>query len=478
MSELYNEDVLRFFKDSNLEEFLYLPTIGINKCNINLYTEHVHKQGELMFKILNKLKFEYAIFAGSSIGKVRTNEMMMWFDDYDIIVMNEHKDFFRDEIIPVLKRYGFRFWGWGTEKRGDEEGITFVSGKYFEDKAFRLDVFWSFIDENGKLRNVAGKGLYHKIGMDKDLVMPYKLQNFHGIENIPFFNDHISEVELTYGDVENECVIHTHNKHAKGIRTRYKHWNIATKDFEYLKQLSVNNMKALIPNYSEYKPEKNTMLLDEKYSSTIDVFTHISNEKIGIINCIDPGLFTKHAPNISFYFPGIQMNLFLSDIKKLEYVYLNYADNVFVKNDELATVLEELVYVNKPNIEVANVITFGTFDLFHTGHKNILRKCSQISDNVVVGVSSDKLNEEKNKIANDPLETRKANVEKAGNVHTVFTEDSLERKDDYIKEFGANLLVMGDDWKDEFNWVSCYVLYFRRTEGISSTELRNLYSGE
>ena len=476
VSELINNEVLEFFNDSNLDEFLYLPTIGINRCNINLYTEHIHKQSDLMFRILNKLNFEYALFAGSSIGEIRSNEMMIWFDDYDIIVMNEHKDLFRDEIIPVLKRYGFRFWGWGTETRGDEEGVTFVSGKYFKDKAFRLDIFWSYFDENEKLRNVARKGLYHKIGLEKDIVMPYKSQNFHGMEDIPFFNDHFSEVKSTYGDVEKECLIHTHNQHAKGIIARYENWEDAKKDFEYLKDTSINNMKRLIPNYMKYESENKTMFLDEEYSSTIDVFADISNGKIGILNCIDPHIFMKFAPDISFYFPSVQMNLFLSDIEKVEYIYLNYADNVFVKNDELASILEKLVYVNKPNIEVAKIITFGTFDLFHIGHENILRKCSEISDCVVVGVSSDRLNAEKNKIAHDPLEIRKANVLESGYVEVMFTEDSLEEKDHYVKEYDANILVMGDDWKDEFNWVSCNVLYFPRTEGISSSELRDSFS--
>ena len=473
MSRLINEDVMNFFNETDLNEFLYLPTVGINKSNINLYTEHIHIQSELIFKILNDLEFEYAVFAGSSIGKVRANKMLVWFDDYDIIVMNEHKVPFRDKVIPVLREYGFRFWGWGADRRADEEGLTFVSGKYFGDKAFRLDVFWSYFDEDEKLRNIDGKGLYHKKGIEKEIVVPFKFQKFHDIENIPFFNDYVSEVDRTYGDVQNECLIHTHNKNAKGIVVRYGHWEDARKDFEYLVKTSVENLKSLIPNFMEYEPGKGTMLLDEEYSSIIDVLSHISKEKIGIINCTNPKAFMEHAPNISFYFPEVQINLFLSDIRKIDYVFLNYCNNVFAKDDESASILRSLVYVKKPIIKVANIITFGTFDLFHIGHENILRRCCEISNRVIVGVSSDKLNEEKDKISYDSLEARKAKVEKFGNVSTAFTEDSLEEKDNYIKEYAANVLVMGDDWKDEFNWVSCNVLYFPRTEGISSTKLRN-----
>jgi glycerol-3-phosphate cytidylyltransferase len=59
-------------------------------------------------------------------------------------------------------------------------------------------------------------------------------------------------------------------------------------------------------------------------------------------------------------------------------------------------------------------------------------------------------------------------------VDEVFIEDSLELKDEYIKQHGADLLVMGDDWKDKFNWVSCDVLYLERTPNISTTLIKHI----
>lgn len=119
------------------------------------------------------------------------------------------------------------------------------------------------------------------------------------------------------------------------------------------------------------------------------------------------------------------------------------------------------------------VITFGTFDLFHIGHLRILERSKQEGDYLIVGVSSDELNEKKGKKAVFPISERVEIVKALKCVDEVFIEESLEKKDEYIKEFKADLLVMGDDWKDKFNWVSCPVKYLERTPHISTTYLKN-----
>lgn len=119
------------------------------------------------------------------------------------------------------------------------------------------------------------------------------------------------------------------------------------------------------------------------------------------------------------------------------------------------------------------VITFGTFDLFHIGHLRILERSKQEGDYLIVGVSSDELNEKKGKKAVFPLEERIQIVSSLKCVDEVFVENSLDLKDEYIKNHNADLLVMGDDWKDKFNWVSCPVKYLERTPNISTTYLKN-----
>ena len=120
------------------------------------------------------------------------------------------------------------------------------------------------------------------------------------------------------------------------------------------------------------------------------------------------------------------------------------------------------------------IINFGTFDLFQIGHLNILKRAKEQGDYLIVGISSDELNKKKGKMSVISLKDRMEIVKSITYVDEVFIEDSLELKDQYIKDYGADVLVMGDDWKDKFNWVSCDVLYLERTPNISSSLIKNI----
>ena len=118
------------------------------------------------------------------------------------------------------------------------------------------------------------------------------------------------------------------------------------------------------------------------------------------------------------------------------------------------------------------VITFGTFDLFHVGHVNILNRASELGNELIVGVSSDKLNFKKKQ--RYPIYNQNDRMKIINNlkcVSHVFLEESLEKKVEYIKEFGCDILVMGDDWEGKFDDMPCKVLYLPRTEHISSTDI-------
>jgi glycerol-3-phosphate cytidylyltransferase len=122
------------------------------------------------------------------------------------------------------------------------------------------------------------------------------------------------------------------------------------------------------------------------------------------------------------------------------------------------------------------VITFGTYDLLHVGHVNILQRAAQYGDTLVVGVSSDRLNFEKK--AKYPVynETDRVKIIKSLRcVGEVFVEDSLELKRQYILDHGADILIMGDDWEGKFDHLGdiCKVIYLPRTEGISSTSVKS-----
>jgi glycerol-3-phosphate cytidylyltransferase len=120
------------------------------------------------------------------------------------------------------------------------------------------------------------------------------------------------------------------------------------------------------------------------------------------------------------------------------------------------------------------VITFGTFDVLHIGHVRILERSRALGDRLVVGVSSDALNAKKK--GRQPVypETERMEIVRAIRcVDEVFLEEALELKGDYIRAHGADILVMGDDWRGKFDEYRslCEVVYLSRTEGISTTSL-------
>lgn len=120
------------------------------------------------------------------------------------------------------------------------------------------------------------------------------------------------------------------------------------------------------------------------------------------------------------------------------------------------------------------VITFGTFDVFHVGHVNILERAKALGTHLTVGVSTDKMNFDKK--GRYPIYSEHERARIIGSlfcVDHVFFEHSLALKGEYIKEHRADILVMGNDWEgrfDEFNAL-CKVVYLPRTEGISTTDI-------
>jgi choline-phosphate cytidylyltransferase len=120
------------------------------------------------------------------------------------------------------------------------------------------------------------------------------------------------------------------------------------------------------------------------------------------------------------------------------------------------------------------VITFGTFDVFHVGHLRVIERAASLGDRLVVGVSADALNERKKGRA--PVFSQHERMEIVAAlraVDEVFVEESLEQKRDYILEYGADVLVMGDDWAGKFDDLGdiCKVVYLARTPSVSTTAL-------
>ena len=122
------------------------------------------------------------------------------------------------------------------------------------------------------------------------------------------------------------------------------------------------------------------------------------------------------------------------------------------------------------------VITYGTFDLLHYGHINLLKRAKALGDYLIVAVSTDEFNYiGKNKKCYFNYEQRKALVEAIRYVDLVIPENSWEQKVSDIKEYHVDTFVIGDDWKGKFDFLKdegVEVVYLQRTPEISSTQIK------
>jgi len=120
------------------------------------------------------------------------------------------------------------------------------------------------------------------------------------------------------------------------------------------------------------------------------------------------------------------------------------------------------------------IITYGTFDMFHVGHLNLLRRLSEMADRVVVGVSTDEFNLSKGKKTLIPYEQRAQIVEAIEYVDLVIPEESWEQKLSDVKDHGVDIFAIGKDWEGKFDFLEelCEVQYLTRTQSISTTDLK------
>lgn len=124
-------------------------------------------------------------------------------------------------------------------------------------------------------------------------------------------------------------------------------------------------------------------------------------------------------------------------------------------------------------VESKVVLCFGTFDLLHVGHVRILQRAAAFGTKLFVGVSSDAFTQKKK--ARLPVYSEKDRMQIVAaikGVSGVFLEEAMEKKREYLVKFGADVLVMGDDWQDKFDHLSdiVQVVYLPRTPAISTTD--------
>ena len=122
------------------------------------------------------------------------------------------------------------------------------------------------------------------------------------------------------------------------------------------------------------------------------------------------------------------------------------------------------------------VITYGTFDLLHYGHINLLKRAKALGDYLIVAVSTDKFNQDqKKKKCYFNYEQRKSLVESVRYVDLVIPEDNWEQKKEDVHKYFVDVFVIGNDWKGKFDFLTdegIEVVYLDRTPEISTTQIK------
>ena len=123
---------------------------------------------------------------------------------------------------------------------------------------------------------------------------------------------------------------------------------------------------------------------------------------------------------------------------------------------------------------MTKIITYGTFDVLHYGHINLLKRAKSLGDELIVGLSTDAFNKMKNKTSFYNYEKRKLLLESIKYVDFVIPEENWEQKINDIIKYDIDIFVMGDDWKGKFDYLNkyCKVIYLPRTPNVCSTKTK------
>ncbi|MBD3107618.1 glycerol-3-phosphate cytidylyltransferase [Bacillus sp. AGMB 02131] len=121
------------------------------------------------------------------------------------------------------------------------------------------------------------------------------------------------------------------------------------------------------------------------------------------------------------------------------------------------------------------ILTYGTFDLLHYGHINLLRRAKELGGELIVGLSTDEFNQLKDKKSYYSYEYRKLMLESIRYVDKVIPENTWEQKVQDIKDNKIDIFLMGDDWEGKFDFLAeyCEVIYLPRTVGVSTTKIKS-----
>jgi hypothetical protein len=508
------ENLDSFFYNANANSnAYYLPTVGVTNLKLCEPNEVIADQATIFFRILDAFRIPYALFAGSSIGLLRNGKTLPFVDDYDVIILNQHVPLLTN-AAPVLKKHGFKiiqnvnpqtkqktnggcsiysyvlqkYYNNDNDDNNDDdnddddnddddnndddggyEGGTSVKKSYFH-----CDLFFSYFDGGGFLRNNASWGLYHGKNIHMKDVLPFQRRAFDGLY-LPFFKNVESEVYKCYGDIE-LCIVKSHSMSVQAV---YRSWKTAHAEFERIKQCAKDNtMKAILQNQYNNQNEnsceegngkeedgkeedgkeedgkeevdsrketnsKNALnILDNVFSNnSLYVLRNIHENKVKTIYSFSMEFIIRHAACIKYYFPTIQIEYFSYSRDIQVIMFLNYVDALHVYNAAIRDFYNDpqIIYLKKPRIDLITVITFGAFSR-GGGSKDfsILTKCAKYSENICVGLLTGV-----GAAQAEPVESRMNSVKRCCKlVKGVWSgDDSAEFKNRCAETCGANIVV-------------------------------------
>lgn len=195
---------------------------GYSNAKFDQYTElsrHLHSQ---MLKVLDVCEIEYFLFAGSMVGYVRNRAMPYWMDDLDIIILEDAIPRFEERALPILREIGYNCFaqehniGAGFHILAMQQGnsralsIPLSSHKDVSVPWAQIDAFYTTVNEDGFLRNPTGWGMYHSKDVPHSWVRPGCMVQFGDME-VRAFSKFEEDIQLEYGDVLNNIVIHNHS---------------------------------------------------------------------------------------------------------------------------------------------------------------------------------------------------------------------------------------------------------------------------
>ena len=364
----YNLDTIKkrvpsLFIDKTQKNY-YFASTGITNLTFTTYNEFIHDQAILFFNILSRCRetFEYAIFAGNSVGLLRNQNNLPWGDDYDIIIFDKHVPILLKMIVPELENIGFKI------ESKIEHGVTcgiqifgptinFINHSSptssNSTSVFHCDVFFSYFDKNNFLKNRGGWGLYHEKNIPHNIVVPFKRHMFHGML-LPFFNNPKKEVEICYTNID-KCSIFSHHlqKSQNNLSGTifYNKWENAYLDFKYIVKKSIENTKNAIGAATAHSNDplckiklvlnadnKNNLLgRSSCISSKLNFFCYLSEHNIGsIVAHADASEFIcEHAADVKLYFPEIDITYIddgckPSPVVPIFYIYID----IFIQGEE------------------------------------------------------------------------------------------------------------------------------------------------